>query len=100
MVELEARDGAARPVDVVGPVCETGDFLALDRELPSLERGDRLAVLGAGAYGFVMSSNYNSRPRAAEVIVDQGRWWVSRPRETIDDLFRGERAVPEGLESS
>lgn len=100
MVELEARDGAARPVDVVGPVCETGDFLALDRELPSLERGDRLAVLGAGAYGFVMSSNYNSRPRAAEVIVDQGRWWVARPRETIDDLFRGERAAPEGSESS
>jgi diaminopimelate decarboxylase len=88
----------ARPVDVVGPVCETGDFLALDRELPSLERGDRLAVLGAGAYGFVMSSNYNSRPRAAEVIVDQARWWVARPRETIDDLFRGERAAPESSE--
>ena len=90
----------ARPVDVVGPVCETGDFLALDRELPSLERGDRLAVLGAGAYGFVMSSNYNSRPRAAEVIVDQARWWVARPRETIDDLFRGERAAPESSEVS
>jgi len=98
LVELEARDGVARPVDVVGPVCETGDFLALDRELPSLERGDRLAVLGAGAYGFVMSSNYNSRPRAAEVIVDQARWWVARPRETIDDLFRGERAAPESSE--
>jgi diaminopimelate decarboxylase len=100
MVELEAREGASRPMDVVGPVCETGDFLALDRSLPPLERGDRLAVLGAGAYGFVMSSNYNSRPRAAEVIVDGDRWWVARPRETIGDLFRGERAAPEGSKSS
>jgi diaminopimelate decarboxylase len=92
IVELEARGGTAGPVDVVGPVCETGDFLALDRSLPPLERGDRLAVLGAGAYGFVMSSNYNSRPRAAEVIVDEGRWWVARARESIEDLYRGERA--------
>lgn len=92
IVELEARGGTPVPVDVVGPVCETGDFLALDRSLPPLERGDRLAVLGAGAYGFVMSSNYNSRPRAAEVIVDEGRWWVARARESIDDLYRGERA--------
>jgi diaminopimelate decarboxylase len=92
IVELEARGGAAVPVDVVGPVCETGDFLALDRSLPPLERGDRLAVLGAGAYGFVMSSNYNSRPRAAEVIVDEGRWWVARARESIEDLYRGEHA--------
>jgi diaminopimelate decarboxylase len=92
IVELEARGGTAVPVDVVGPVCETGDFLALDRSLPPLERGDRLAVLGAGAYGFVMSSNYNSRPRAAEVIVDEGRWWVARARESIEDLYRGERA--------
>jgi diaminopimelate decarboxylase len=87
-------------VDVVGPVCETGDFLALDRELPTLERGDRLAVLGAGAYGFVMSSNYNSRPRAAEAIVDGDRWWLSRRRETIGDLFTGERAIPEGADSA
>jgi diaminopimelate decarboxylase len=100
MLQLEAREGAERPMDVVGPVCETGDFLALDRVLPPLERGDRLAVLGAGAYGFVMSSNYNSRPRAAEVIVDDARWWVARSRETIDDLFRGERAVAEGPEAS
>ena len=92
IVELEARGGTAVPVDVVGPVCETGDFLALDRSLPPLERGDRLAVLGAGAYGFVMSSNYNSRPRAAEVIVDEGRWWGARARESIEDLYRGERA--------
>jgi diaminopimelate decarboxylase len=98
IVELEARGGAPVPVDVVGPVCETGDFLALDRALPPLERGDRLAVLGAGAYGFVMSSNYNSRPRAAEVIVDQGRWWVARARESIEDLYRGEYADPESAE--
>jgi diaminopimelate decarboxylase len=98
IVELEARGGDAVPVDVVGPVCETGDFLALDRTLPPLERGDRLAVLGAGAYGFVMSSNYNSRPRAAEVIVDEGRWWVARARESIEDLYRGERADPTSTE--
>jgi diaminopimelate decarboxylase len=77
-------------VDVVGPVCETGDFLALDRELPGLERGERLAVLGAGAYGFVMSSNYNSRPRAAEVLVDGGTFRVVRERESFEDLVRGE----------
>jgi diaminopimelate decarboxylase len=99
IVELEARDGAPVPVDVVGPVCETGDFLALDRALPPLERGDRLAVLGAGAYGFVMSSNYNSRPRAAEVIVDRGRWWIGRERESIQDLYRGEHADPESAEA-
>ncbi len=99
IVELEARGGARGPVDVVGPVCETGDFLALDRVLPPLERGDRLAVLGAGAYGFVMSSNYNSRPRAAEVIVDRGRWWVARDRESIEDLQRGERPDPEPAEA-
>ena len=65
-----------------------------DRTLPGLERGERLAVLGAGAYGFVMASNYNTRPRPAEVIVDEGRWWVSRPRERLDELFRTERVTP------
>jgi len=99
IVELEARAGAVLPVDVVGPVCETGDFLALDRALPPLERGDCLALLGAGAYGFVMSSNYNSRPRAAEVIVDRDRWWVARTRESIEDLYRGEHADPESAEA-
>ncbi|HEU5040576.1 MAG TPA: hypothetical protein VFT84_07140, partial [Gemmatimonadales bacterium] len=81
-------------VDVVGPVCETGDFLARDRTLPGLERGERIAVLGAGAYGFVMASNYNSRPRPAEVMVDGGRWWVARPREELAELYRTERAAP------
>ncbi|MGH7631937.1 MAG: diaminopimelate decarboxylase [Gemmatimonadales bacterium] len=90
IVELEASGRRPAPVDVVGPVCETGDFLALDRTLPALERGDRLAVLGAGAYGFVMSSNYNSRPRAAEVAVDGADWRIARPRETFDDLLRAE----------
>ena len=91
IVELEERQRPASRVDVVGPVCETGDFLALDRMLPGLVAGDALAVLGAGAYGFVMASNYNSRPRPAEVIVDEGRWWVARPREKVEELFRGER---------
>jgi len=90
ILELEASGRPVAPVDVVGPVCETGDFLALDRTLPSLERGDRLAVLGAGAYGFVMSSNYNSRPRAAEVVVDGSSWRIARARETFDDLLRAE----------
>ena len=94
MVEVEPRGRADAEVDVVGPVCETGDFLARDRTLPGLERGERLAVLGAGAYGFVMASNYNTRPRPAEVIVDEGRWWVSRPRERVDELYRTERATP------
>ena len=94
MAEVEPRGRPNAEVDVVGPVCETGDFLARDRELPGLERGERIAVLGAGAYGFVMASNYNTRPRPAEVIVDEGRWWVSRPRERIDELYRTERVTP------
>jgi diaminopimelate decarboxylase len=97
IVEVEERGRKPGRVDVVGPVCETGDFLALDRMLPGLEAGDSLAVLGAGAYGFVMASNYNSRPRPPEVIVDGAHWWVSRPREEVEGLFRGERMSPEGL---
>jgi diaminopimelate decarboxylase len=94
IVELEEQGRRAERVDVVGPVCETGDFLALDRNLPGVLPGERLAVLGAGAYGFVMASNYNSRPRPAEVVIDGGAWWVARPRETLDGLFAGERVVP------
>jgi diaminopimelate decarboxylase len=94
MVELEPRGRPAAEVDVVGPVCETGDFLARDRTLPGLDRGERIAVLGTGAYGFVMASNYNTRPRPAEVIVKNGRWWVSRPRERLDELYRTERVTP------
>lgn len=76
--------------DVVGPVCESGDFLAQERSLPAVRAGDLLAVSGAGAYGFVMSSNYNSRPRAAEVMVAGARHALVRARETFDDLVRGE----------
>jgi len=79
--------------DIVGPVCETGDFLAKDRVL-SLEEDDLLAILSAGAYGFVMSSNYNSRPRAAEVLVSGKEHYYVRRRETIEDLFALESLKP------
>lgn len=89
---LPLRDsGRAKVVaDVVGPVCETGDFLARGRELPEVFPGDLLAVCTAGAYGFVQSSNYNARPRAAEILVENGAWRVVRRRETYEDLIRGE----------
>ncbi len=77
-------------VDVVGPICETGDFLAQDRELPPVHEGDTLAVLSAGAYGFTMASNYNTRPMPAEILVDGTKAHVVRERQTLDDLIRGE----------
>ncbi len=77
-------------VDVVGPICESGDFLARDREMPQLARGDLLAIGAAGAYGFTMSSNYNTRPRAAEVLVSGSSYTVVRRRETIDQLLANE----------
>ena len=95
IVEVEEQGRPPRRADVVGPVCETGDFLALDRMLPTVESGELLAVLGAGAYGFTMASNYNSRPRPPEVIVDGGRWWIARPREAVEDLFTTERLSPQ-----
>ncbi len=76
--------------DVVGPVCESGDFFARDREMAQCLPGDFLALVTAGAYGFVLSSNYNTRPRAAEVLVDGATWRVVRRRETYEDLIRGE----------
>ena len=88
------RGSAGRLYDVVGPVCETGDFLGKDREL-AIEAGDLLAVRSAGAYGFSMSSNYNSRPRAAELMVDGGQVHVVRRRETMDQLLAGESQLPE-----
>ena len=88
------RQPVAAVYDVVGPVCESGDWLARDREL-ALAEGDLLAVLCAGAYGFAMSSNYNARPRAAEVMVDGGRVEPIRERERIEDLWRGERVLSE-----
>jgi diaminopimelate decarboxylase len=79
--------------DVVGPVCESGDFLAKDRRLPAVKAGNLLAVMSAGAYGFAMASNYNSRPRAAEVMVSGDRFEVVRERERVRDLFRAERTA-------
>ncbi|MFQ5600064.1 MAG: diaminopimelate decarboxylase [Candidatus Krumholzibacteriia bacterium] len=81
-------------VDVVGPICESGDFLARDRELPRLTAGEALAVCAAGAYGFTMSSNYNSRPRAAEVLVSGHEFRLVREREGLEDLLRGEHVWP------
>lgn len=80
--------------DVVGPICESGDFLAKDRELPEVKAGDSLAVMSAGAYGFSMSSNYNTRPRAAEVMVSGKEFFVIRKRENLKDLVRGEELPP------
>jgi diaminopimelate decarboxylase len=89
-VEVVRRAPATQVADIVGPVCEAGDFLALGCEVPPLQEGDLLAVLFAGAYGFVMSSNYNSRPRAAEVLVRDDRYQIVRRRETIDELMAAE----------
>jgi len=83
--------------DVVGPICESGDFLAKDRSLPIIQPGECLAVLGAGAYGFSMSSNYNSRPRVAEVIVRGSEYFIARERETYSELVKGEK-VPRWLD--
>ncbi|NQD78970.1 diaminopimelate decarboxylase [Pseudomonas sp. CrR14] len=94
VVPVQPRDGASRQYDIVGPICETGDFLAKERDL-SLAEGDLLAVRSAGAYGFVMSSNYNTRGRAAEVMVDGDQVFEVRRRETLDELFAGESRLPE-----
>jgi diaminopimelate decarboxylase len=94
IVPVRPRDGEPRCYDVVGPICETGDFLAKQRDLV-LEEGDLLAVRSAGAYGFVMSSNYNTRGRAAEVLVDGTRAFEVRRRETLTELFAGESLLPE-----
>jgi diaminopimelate decarboxylase len=87
---FRSADAPMEVVDVVGPICETGDFLARDREMRRAEPGDLLAVGAAGAYGFAMASNYNTRPRAAEVMVKGAEYAVVRARETIEDLLRGE----------
>jgi diaminopimelate decarboxylase len=91
------RDGAKLVADVVGPVCESGDFFAKDREMLPVAPGDLLAVMSAGAYGFVMASNYNTRPRPPEVMVDGDQFYVVRERETLDDLIRGE-SIPSVLQ--
>lgn len=94
VVPVSPREGEARAYDLVGPICETGDFLAKNRELV-LEEGDLLAVCSAGAYGFVMSSNYNTRGRAAEVLVDGEQAYEVRRRETLGELYAGESLLPE-----
>lgn len=86
----EAGHRAKHQVDIVGPVCESGDFLAKDRAMAEVKPGEMLAVMSAGAYGFVMSSNYNSRPRVPEALIKDGEIHVIRARETYDDLVRGE----------
>lgn len=90
MAEVRPSGRGEMTVDVVGPICESGDFLAKDRTLPDMRRGELLAVFSAGAYGFSMSSNYNSRPRAAEVLVDGENARCIRRRETWNDLLRPE----------
>ncbi len=91
IIPVVPRKGARkRTVDVVGPVCETGDFFARDRSMPELQPGDLAAILDAGAYGLSLSSNYNSRPRPAEVLVEGTRHRLIRKRETIDDLLAAE----------
>ncbi len=87
-----AKQAAHETVDVVGPVCESGDFFARDRALPPIAQSDLLAILDAGAYGMSLASNYNTRPRAAEVLVEGRRARVIRRRETIADLLRSEKA--------
>ncbi|HYP12930.1 MAG TPA: diaminopimelate decarboxylase [Bryobacteraceae bacterium] len=86
-------DQNGRPIitaDIVGPVCETGDFLARARDIPDVEAGELLVIRTAGAYGFVQASNYNSRPRPAEVLIENGGWRIIRQRESYEDLVRGE----------
>ncbi len=90
ILPVRQTDGPVIRADVVGPVCETGDFLARDREMPEALPGDVLAVCSAGAYGFAQSSNYNARPRAAEVLVERATWRIIRRRESYADLVRGE----------
>jgi diaminopimelate decarboxylase len=82
--------------DVVGPICESGDFLAVDRELANVQKGDLLAVMSAGAYGFVMSSNYCSRPKVPEVMVKGDAYSVTNRRQSYEDLIRNE-TIPEFL---
>lgn len=90
---VKPRNGATKRYDIVGPICETGDFLGRNRRL-ALEQGDLLAIHSAGAYGMSMSSNYNSRPRAAEVMVDGPRTYLIRERETVSALFENEHRLP------
>ncbi|MDO7083915.1 diaminopimelate decarboxylase [Pseudocolwellia sp. AS88] len=93
IIPVEHRDAPTKVYDIVGPICETGDFLGKKREL-AIEAGDLLAIRSSGAYGFTMSSNYNSRPRVAEIMVDGADVHVIRKRETIEQLWQGESLLP------
>lgn len=90
IVPLRETPSAPVPMDLVGPVCESGDFFAQDRPLPPLAQGDRIAVLSSGAYGFVMSSNYNSRPLLPEILIDGKKIHLARKRQSLEDLIAGE----------
>jgi len=94
IIPVNRRQGDGITYDVVGPVCESSDFLGKERVL-CIKAGDLLAVRSAGAYGFAMSSNYNTRPRSAEIMVDRDKSYLVRPRETITELFAGESCLPE-----
>ena len=93
IVPVQAKEVKSATYDVVGPVCESGDWLGRDRTL-AIEEGDLLAILSAGAYGFVMASNYNTRPKPAEIMVDGKNAYVIRAREKTVDLFAGETILP------
>ncbi|MEO5579415.1 MAG: diaminopimelate decarboxylase [Gemmatimonadaceae bacterium] len=93
-IEAVTPNGRKTTADIVGPICESGDFMALRREVDDVEPGDLVAVRSAGAYGFVMASNYNSRPRPVEVLIDSGRFGVVNEREDYPDLIRNERLEP------
>lgn len=94
IIPVKKNGAEEQVVDIVGPICETGDFMARDRHLPMVEQGDLLAIMSSGAYGFTMSSNYNSRTRAAEVLVRGDKFYVIRTREDYQDLIKGE-TIPE-----
>ncbi|MHB1660832.1 MAG: diaminopimelate decarboxylase [bacterium] len=96
IIPVIKRDGPRTKSDIVGPICESADFLGKDRVLNSVQEGDLLAVFSAGAYGFSMSSNYNSRPRVAEVLVDKDKFYIIKKRETYEDLIDGE-VIPENI---
>jgi diaminopimelate decarboxylase len=91
---LTRRNGATVKADIVGGICESGDYFAKDRPLPKIAEGDHLALLSAGAYGFVMASNYNARPLAAEVLVDGKKFALVRERQPVKDVWRGEKVAP------
>jgi diaminopimelate decarboxylase len=93
IVPVQRKSIKSAVYDIVGPVCESGDWLGRDRML-AVEEGDLLAILSAGAYGFVMASNYNTRPKPAELMVDGKNAYVIRAREVVRDLFAGEKILP------